>query len=548
MHPAIPALTACALLAACGSSFSSGANPAADGGDASADAGACPTSVAPAPGVVLTDRGPVQGTQEKGVWSYRGIPYAAPPLGALRWAAPQEHACWSSALAATSFGAMCLQVDPSAPTQVLGQEDCLTVNVWAPASATTTSQLPVLAFIHGGGNVQGSSADTSNGAPIYDGAALAAEENAVVVTFNYRLGAMGFLAHPSFGAHAGNYGTLDQTFALGWVQRNAAAFGGDPAHVLLFGQSAGAVDVCAQVASPMARGLFAAALMESGGCVAKTAAQAQAFAQKFAQTVHCDTASDPAACLRALSADAVTLAIPEPASVYAGKQGDYQPNVDGAFLLGLPHDDVAAGMHNHVPLVIGSNSDETSLELAKAHPAGITAAEYPAAVLQYAAGNQALASAVVAQYPASSYATPLEAFIQATTDAKFTCTARYDARAAAAGQTDRPLYRYFFTHHLDSGSVIERALGAWHGLELAFVFVDLGSGGPYVPSPAEQGLAATIGGSWTRLAAAGDPSGPLTWPAYDATTDAYLQLDEMAQAGTGVRTAQCDFWDRALGR
>jgi para-nitrobenzyl esterase len=489
--------------------------------------------------------------QEKGVWSYRGIPYAAAPLGALRWAAAQVHACWSTALQATSFGPMCLQVDATAPTQVLGQEDCLTVNVWTPASAGAASALPVLAFVHGGGNVQGSSGDTSNGSPIYDGAALAAEENAVVVTFNYRLGAMGFLAHPSFGAHPGNYGTLDQTFALGWVQRNGPAFGGDPAHVLLFGQSAGAVDVCAQVASPMSKGLFAAALMESGGCTAKTATEAQSFAQTFAQAVHCDTASDPAACLRLLDANAVTLAIPEPASVSAAKQGDYQPNVDGAFLLGAPHDVVVAGMHNHVPFVIGSNSDETSLELGKAHPGGMTAAQYQAAVLLYAGGNQTLANAVLAQYPAASYATPLEAFIQVTTDAKFTCTARYDARAAATGQHDQPLHRYFFTHHLDSGTAtaIERALGAWHGQELAFVFLDLGAGAQYVPSAGEQTLAATIGGSWTRLAASGNPSGAgVTWPVYDATTDAYLQLDDATQAGAGVRTAQCDFWDRILGR
>ena len=369
---------------------------AMDAGGSAVDGGGggCTASVASSPGLVLTDRGPVQGAVAAGAWAYQGIPYAAPPTGALRWTPPTQHACWSAPLATTSFAAKRLQVDPSQTTSVIGQEDCLTANVWSPTTATPASKLPVLVFIHGGGNVQGSSADTDANGYIYDGAALAAHANAIVVTFNYRLGALGFLAHPSFGAQPGNYGTLDQISALAWVQRNATAFGGDPTHVLLFGQSAGAVDVCDMIASPLAKGLFSAAIMESGGCTAKSPTDAQSFAQTWAAKAGCGSASDPASCLRALDASAVTLVLPEPADIAGGKKGDYQPNVDGVALTGVPDAVIRSGSHNHVPLVVGSNSDETSLELAKANPGGMTAADYQAAVLSYAGGTPTLANQI----------------------------------------------------------------------------------------------------------------------------------------------------------
>jgi para-nitrobenzyl esterase len=142
----------------------------------------------------------------------------------MRWSATQPHACWPQTLDATSFGSACTQIASTSPLSVTGQEDCLTANVWTPPSATSDSKLPVLVFIHGGGNVQGSSSDkTAAGAYTYGGASLSASQNVVVVTINYRLGAFGYLAHPSLGANPGNYGTLDQIFALGWVQRNAPA-------------------------------------------------------------------------------------------------------------------------------------------------------------------------------------------------------------------------------------------------------------------------------------------------------------------------------------
>ena len=520
-----------------------GAN-AYDAGASESDAGTCTTSVTPSAGVVVTDRGPVQGTQEMGAWAYRGVPYAAPPLGSLRWAPTEAHACWSSTLAASTFGGICPQVESSNPPNVVGQEDCLTANVWTPSSATPTSKLPILVFIHGGGNTQGSSAEMKDGAYVYDGALLAASENAVVVTFNYRLGPLGFLAHPSFGPHPGNYGTQDQIFALGWVQRNAAAFGGDPTHVLVFGQSAGAVDVCSLVASPQAKGLFSAALMESGGCTAKTASVAQSFGQGWATKAGCSSAPDVASCLRALTGPAVIEVEPEQADVAAPGQGDYEPNVDGVTLTGLPDQVIRSGMHNHVPLVIGSNSDETSESLAGTYPKGMTEAEYQAAVLAFTSNNQTLTSQILAMYPASNYATPLQAYVQVTTDEKFTSGASYDACVAAQGQTDAPVWRYFYSHHVENAMAAVKALGAWHGQELLFVFRNLGN---YTPSAGEQTLAGTVGAYWSSMARSGSIASP-TWPTYDPATGPYLQIDDTVQAGTGLRASLVQFWNGALGR
>jgi para-nitrobenzyl esterase len=536
-------------IAEAGATGDDGASPSDDGGP-SQEAGACTSTVTPAPGLVATDTGPVQGTQASGTWAYLGIPYAAPPVGALRWAATQAHACWSAPLAAASFGAECLQVDSADTTNVLGQEDCLTANVWAPANATPASKLPTLVFVHGGGNVQGSSGESASGdTPAYEGAALAAEENAVVVTFNYRLGALGFLAHPAFGANPGNYGVLDQVFALGWVHRNAAAFGGDPSHVLLFGQSAGAEDVCNLVASPLTKGLFSAALMESGACTDHALATAESFAQSWAQKAGCGSAADVAGCLRALDGNAVTLVEPEPASVAAPGQGDYEPDVDGVAIPAPSEQVLGSGAYAHVPLVIGSNSDETARELAGTYPSGMTTAQYQAAVLAYVKNDQDLANQVLAEYPVASFPSPLEAYVQVSTDAKFTCNARRDARLAAQGQPDQPVWRYFFTHHLDDASAATKALGAWHGLELAFVFDDVAEGG-YAPSSAELTLASTLGGAWTSMAAGGAPDvgASVAWPKYDASTDPYVQLDDTLTTGTGVRTTLCDFWDGIAGQ
>lgn len=527
-------------LAACGSPSGGGGSTSTATGGAGGGA-ACPTDVQPAPGVVVTDRGAVKGAQAGTTWVYRGIPYAAPPVGALRFKPTEDHACWQGALDATAYGPQCLQLDDAQkPT---GSEDCLTLNVWAPAGASPGAPLPVLFFIHGGGNIAGSTSEQlPGGAYTYDGQALAESRNAVVVTFEYRLQAAGFLSLPALDAESprgasGNYALLDQIFALGWVQRNIHAFGGDPARVLLFGESAGALDTCAVLASPLAKGLFSAALMESGGCAAMKKSDAQAFGATVVTGAKCDGAPDVLACLRALTPEALVTAVPATVDI-AGKQSGYQSNVDGWVLPDAPLDAITAGKHNHVPFVVGANHDETGKTVGQ-----MDEAEYEAAVLSLAGGAQAVANEILAEYPSSSYASPRAAYVALTSDLKFICPARKVARAAVKAQAE-PVHRYFFTHVSDNGSAATKAFGAFHGYELLFVFDHVTASG-YTPSAGETALASAIGGYWSRLAAGGDPNGEgaVAWPLYDATKDSFLQLDDTIAAGEGVRTAQCDFWD-----
>jgi para-nitrobenzyl esterase len=514
------------------------------GDDAPNDGGGCDVGVASGPGAVATDRGVVIGARDGATWAYKAIPYAAPPVGALRWKPPQRAECWSTPRQATAFGPICPQSDAAATAPVTGAEDCLQLNVWVPDAGAGAAARPTLVFVHGGGFALGSAAEVQQGVRVYDGRALAEKTGAVVVTFNYRLGALGFLAHPLLtgegGGSSGNYGTLDQVAALAWVQRNAAAFSADPKRVLVFGESAGAVSVCSLVASPLATGLFSAALMESGACTARALTAAETQGQTVFVAAKCDGAADPLACMRALPADAVVAAVPTKVDI-AGKASGYGAVVDGTALTAMPRDVIAAGAHNHVPIVVGANSDETS----RAAPVLADAAAYEAAV-RALFPTASVADAVLAQYPASGYPTPRAAFVALTTDSKFVCGARTTLKAFAKGQSE-PLYRYFYTHALEASTPVVKALGAWHGGELAFVFQNLAIAG-YVATAPEHALADAIDGYWGRMAAAGDPSGAgaVAWPRWDAS-DPYLLLDDVITAGVGVRTAKCDFWDGLLG-
>lgn len=514
-----------------------GAGQGAQGGQGGGGSSGCPVDVAPEPGTVIVASGAVSGQKVGTTWAYRGIPYAAPPTGERRWKAPEPASCLEGVLAATDFGPACKQLDANGdPT---GSEDCLTINVWSPADATAESPVPVLFFIHGGGNTQGSSSNAVGNVELYDGQPLSELGHVAVVTINYRLGPFGWLSHPSFapeGApdHTGNYGALDQVFALGWVKENIAAFGGDPSRVMVFGESAGGQNTALMLTTPLAKGLFSSALIESGGFSAQTAAEALAAADDWAQKAGCDADPDPAGCMRKMTEDEVVALVPAPADV-AGKQGPFQPHVDGYLLEDLPFAVLAAGKHNHVPFVMGANENETGQTVPD-----MTEAEYTAAVTVLFG---ALAPQVLAEYAVADFATPRDAYVALTSDVKFICSVRRSLRAAAAAQ-DEPVFRYHFTHVLDNGGPMAKKSGAFHGLELFFVFGHLDVAG-YVASAEEKALSAAIGGYWSRFGGAGDPNGggAVTWPVYDPVKDSYLRLDNMITAEEGVRTDKCDFWD-----
>jgi para-nitrobenzyl esterase len=506
-----------------------------DSGSDVPDEGCVAPGVELAPGEVITQQGVVAGSQAReGVWSYLGLPFAQPPVGELRWAAPVAPSCHEGVLEARAFGPSCPQLADGEP---VGEEDCLTLNVWRPEEAEGA---PVMVFIHGGGNAQGSAAILVDGAPLYDGAAWAQRLGVVFVTVQYRLGSLGYLRLPELAdaqGHAGNYGLLDLIAGLGWVQDNIAAFGGDPSRVMIFGESAGALNTCALLASPLAEGLFSRALMQSGACVLPAEAAVQAESQEVVADAGCE-GQDVAACLRAKTPQELLLAHPPLVDV-AGKSGALQPHPDGWALLDQPQNLLISGQHNHSALVVGANSDEAS----RTAPMIQTEEDYEALVR---ATFGPLADAVLEAYPVDDYATPRMAYVQLVSDVKFVCQARRVARAAVGSQ-DEPVYRYHFAHALQGNRQLG-LLGAWHGLELLFLFQRLEVMG-YAPTDDERALADAMMDYWGAFAwgRLDELQAPSPWPRYNAEADLHLVLDgEGIRTDEGVRTTQCNFWDSVL--
>ncbi|MDC0720749.1 carboxylesterase/lipase family protein [Nannocystis bainbridge] len=501
----------------------------------------CGADVAPGPTIVKTTGGALAGEQLAEVVAFRGVRYAEPPVGALRFRPPEPRMCVAGPTPASELGPRCPQIEKDGQGQVvamLGDEDCLTLNVWTPAPGD--GQRPVLVFIHGGGNATGGSDD-----PLYDGAALATAQDVVVVTLNYRLGALGFLAADALAAESreqvsGNYGLLDQVLALRWVQDNIAGFGGDPQRVLLFGESAGAVNTCSLIGSPRAAGLFQRAIVQSGSCNERAPAKYAAdIAGPWLAASGCAEVPDAAACLRGLAiADILSLQPDGYPDVAALGQG-WGPHVDGVVIPKPALEAMSEGTHNAVPLVFGANADET----AKGVPP-LTVAQYEGLVH---ATFGPLAAMVLAQYPAGDYGDDGQAaYVALTSDLKFICGARRAARAADAGQ-DAPVFRYHFAY--DGYDALPNATkAAFHGLELIYVFAAWGAVLPepamYEPNADDLAISQRLQAAWARFAATGDPGGAdLTWPPYVAADDNGALLDEPPGLFNGVRAQQCDFWD-----
>jgi para-nitrobenzyl esterase len=432
---------------------------------------------------------------------------------------------------ADAFGPACLQSVflGDAGAMLLGDEDCLTLNVWAPADGGTNR--PVLFFVHGGGNQSGSASVSYFDAGLYEGGPLAAHEGVVVVTTQYRLGALGFLARAALQSDAGvgNYGLLDQQAALAWVRDNVAAFGGDPRRVMLFGESAGALDVCAHLASPGSAGLFSAAGVQSGGCTALDAGARSAQADDVVLASGCADAGDEAACLRAV--DAGLLFLTEDRAFAGGIAAPkWGATIDGVTLREPPLEAIRAGRGNKVPLLVGSNADEAALTA----PLLVTAPMLRAAFAQF----PTIENDLLQLYPDT---TPRLSFIAAATDGQFTCNARRLARAATPHQ---PVYRYFFDHHLPT---LQGAyLGAFHGVELFYVFraLERSSFGPSATSN-DRLVMDFVGASWGSFASTGDVNGsgrPL-WPR-SSGSDELMIIAPLPIASNDVRGAKCDVWDR----
>lgn len=452
---------------------------------------------------VAVDSGAVVGAALDGVTSFKGIPYAAPPVGALRWSAPAPVQPWSMPRDATAYGPDCMQnpLPGIKPGERPMSEDCLTLNIWTPKLAKG-AKLPVMVWIHGGGFVGGSGT-----LPETDGSLLA-KRDVVIVSFNYRLGRFGFFAHPAL-SEGGNWGLMDQIAALKWVQRNIAAFGGDPARVTIFGESAGGESVSRLMASPAAKGLFAGAIVASGGGRDDwpTLADAQAKGQAFAARAG---AADPAA-LRALPAETVLGSI----ALMSKEDDRYSgPITDGTIVPGNAGAIFAAGKQARIPYIIGSNDDEL----------GFIPAPFRAMV--NGPVEKALGSAAAGVKAA--YASEDEANRRLGGDAIFAEPALAFGLSQARAGAPTFLYRFGYV----AEGQRKPDVGAVHASDIAFQFGNLAPDA----TAADRTAAKLIGDYWTNFAKTGDPNGK-GLPAWSRLDPAAPQLLSIGVAATAMAPA-----------
>jgi para-nitrobenzyl esterase len=490
--------------------------------------------------VVATDDGPVRGTTIGQMQAFLGIPYAAPPTGNLRWRAPQPNAGWQGVRDASKFAAHCPQA--ASPYGLASTtEDCLYVNVFTPGKTNNglPHLLPVMFWIHGGGLVVGE----SDG---YDPTPLVSD-GVIVVTINYRLGELGFLAHPALAAESaqgasGNYGLMDQQAAMRWVQRNIRHFGGDPDNVTIFGESAGGLSTHSQLASPLAAGLFHKAIVESGAYSLTQPSLAMAEAQGTAFAASAGCASQTAACLRGL--DVPTILTHQTASTMV-------PNLDGFVMPMSVGAALSSGQFNRVPVIEGSNHDEWRLFVAQTEKTTgmpLTPAGYIPAIRATLGVSAGVAAFIASMYPLASYPSPSVALGAIGTDAVFACNARLASHSLS---NYVPTFQYEFADEnapmLYFAPPISFPTGAYHASELTYIFDLVGT--PVPPPPftgPQQQLSAAMAGYWTQFARSGDPNstGKPAWPQYSATSDQFQSLQPaLPVTGTGFSLAHnCAFW------
>jgi para-nitrobenzyl esterase len=495
---------------------------------------------------VETASGRVRGVEREGALAFLGIPYAAPPLGALRFAPPTPPAAWAGERDASAFGPAAPQA-PDALVTRLGlfpkgsqSEDCLSLNVWTPDPG---GRRAVMVWLHGGAFVGGSA-----GVPLYDGARLAREGEVVVVTLNYRVGALGFLA---LGPGRTNLGLLDQVAALAWVQRHAAAFGGDPARVTVFGESAGAGCLCALLAMPRARGLFSRAIVQSGAPAGVLSlGEAGERAAKLLAKLGLGPsdaeglAAVPLADL--LDAQARTLA----EGPFA-KGMLFMPVVDGDVLPQAPLDAVAAGAARAVELVVGTTREEMHLFQLD----GIPDAALPHVLAAQLAGEAVNPVAAAERLVAGTRrllaargedASAAAVFYALQTELGLRWPSIRLAEAQAARQARTWMYLFTWPSPMDGG-----ALRACHALDLPFTFATLDAPGMAAfagSGPAAERLSATLRAAWTGFARDGDPSAPgLSWPRYDVRRRATLELGATCRVLDAPLDQERALWAEATG-
>jgi len=491
--------------------------------------------------IVVTSAGKVQGTAAGQVHAFKGIPYAQPPTGAMRWKPPLPAQKWKGVRDASQYGAACIQPKPKTEsiyswTLPAVSEDCLTLNVWAPAKA---DKLPVFVWIHGGALWGG-----SGGEPLYEGTAMAGQ-GIVVVSINYRLGVLGFFAHPALSAESrrnvsGNYGLLDQIEALTWVKKNIAAFGGDPGNVTIAGESAGGLSVMYLMAAPEARGLFHKAVLQSSYMVSASELRAAPHGGFGAEAVGVWLAEKFGAAdlpgLRSLDADKMT--------EIAAANG-YFPffNIDGRNLPRQVVEVFDRGEQAKVPLLAGFNSGEIRSLRVLAPPVPANAAEYEKKIRENYAD---LADRFLQLYPA----TDLQESVFATTrDSLYGWTAeRLALKQTALGA---PAYLYLFDHGYPAADAA--GLHAFHASELPYMFGNAHRTPPNWPklpdTPSEAAFVKALLEYWASFARTGTPSagGQPAWPAY-GTGREYMSFEDVPRAKRHLMPGMYEFNEQVVCR
>jgi|tagenome__1003787_1003787.scaffolds.fasta_scaffold20936560_2 para-nitrobenzyl esterase len=480
--------------------------------------------------VVHTQGGNLRGIDNGSVSEWRGIPYAAPPVGSLRWRAPRPAPKWHGVRNATEFAQPCIQVAGDWPSGTRGSEDCLYLNVFAPEAAVPGSRLPVMVHLHPGGNA---------GFGPYTDATAMVKQGVIVVTLAYRLGVFGFVGHPELsakqGGHSGEYGMLDQLAALRWVQDNIKTFGGDPANVTLFGSSAGSFDTVALMASPLSKGLFARASVQGepvwGLDDSNTIRDAEKIGVRTARSVGCDTAAHVLQCLR-----------DKPASVLVKASGvrDVLPWTGGAVVPQTVSS--ALNGEDDTPLLVGFDREEDRYNT-YAYPAP---KRYTRRLwimdTNFLLGPQR-GKRARSLYPPHAYGgSRFWSYITMETDAVRGCPTR-----RLANEVEAPTWRWLYTHTYQNGDSFEAAGRAAHLFEDPFLWGNFELFGQYTPTPSELNLSSQMTAYWTNFAKSGNPNGPglPQWPRYDEKTESTLALDTPVRVISEYHERQCHLLDKS---
>ena len=491
---------------------------------------------------VQVSGGLIKGTADEGVRVYKGIPFAAPPVGDLRWRPPQPVESWDGVRDASEFSRDCMQAPYEESSFYYRaarpkSEDCLCLNVWT--ASDQEEKQPVMVWIHGGALTRGSGAITT-----YNGVSLA-HKGVVLVTINYRLGPFGYLAHPELSAESdkgasGNYGVLDQIAALKWVQENIEQFGGDPDRVTIFGESAGSMSVCALLATPLSKGLFHRAIGESGGFFSATPdLRDEKFGQESAQAV--GTAFGEAmgagslAAMRGTSAESIV----ESFSNSAGQRFRTRPCVDGWVYTEEIRTIFAKGRQHDVPVIVGSNANEMSSLTPRALVPSTAEALRSRVESQY--GD--LADEFYEIYPVTDDASAVKAYLASARDRTFSWAMRTWARATANASSNVYLYQFTRVPPIPDSDYY----GAFHAAEIAYAFDNLAtSDRPH--TKADYQLAETMSNYWVNFAKTGNPNGDglPEWPAYDSEAEPYIDLGDPVQQGRHLLQKENDFIQKVM--